>query len=90
MTMNKTPAPPFTKGRSTGALLAPPATTEERLHRIAVMGQQITGHVQFVCGVGTLGGASAEAKEKAVLAFYERLVVLERQLGRVVDELRLG
>jgi hypothetical protein len=54
------------------------------------MGQLITKHVEFMRGVGTLGGASTEAKEKAVLAFYERLLALERQLARVLDELRLG
>jgi hypothetical protein len=90
MITNKTPAPPFTKGRSIWAVLAPPATTEERLHRIEVTGQLITQHVEFMRGVGTLGGASAEAKEKAVLAFYERLTSLERQLAHVLDELRLG
>jgi hypothetical protein len=90
MITNKTSAPAFSKERSVGARLAPPETTEERLHRIEVTGQMITGHVEFMPGVGTLGGASAEAKEKAVRAFYERLTALERQLARILDELRLG
>jgi hypothetical protein len=90
MITNKTPAPAFPQGWSIGVTLAPPETTEQRLHRIAVMGQRITGHVEFIRGVGTLGGASAEAKEKAVRAFYERLTALERQLARILDQLRLG
>jgi hypothetical protein len=54
------------------------------------MGQRISGYVQFMCKVGNLNGTSAEAKEKAVTAFYERLAALEHQLGRIQEELRLG
>ena len=43
-----------------------------------------------MCHAGTLDGTSAEAKERAVTAFYERLLVVERQLGRIQDDLRLG
>jgi hypothetical protein len=35
-------------------------------------------------------GTSAEAKERAVAAFYERIVVLEGQLGRIQENLQLG
>jgi len=90
MMTNKTSAPAISKERSVGARLAPPETTEERLHRIEVVGQLVTKHVEFIRGIATLGGASAEAKEKAVLAFYERLTALEHQLAHVLDELRLG
>lgn len=66
-----------------------PLTLEERLHRIEVMGQRVAGYVQFMCQVVNLNNASAEAKERAVAAFYERMVVAEKQLGRIHDELRL-
>jgi hypothetical protein len=62
----------------------------ERLQRIEAMGKWIDGYVQFMCQVGNLNGTSAEAKEKAVVAFYERMTVLERQLGRIQDDLRSG
>jgi hypothetical protein len=68
----------------------PPWTTEERLQCIAALGQRIDKYVQDMCKVGRLGGTSAEAKDKAVAAFYERMVVLERQLARIQEELRLG
>ena len=68
----------------------PPRTTAEYLQRIEAMGQRIKGYVQFICKVGTLNGTSAEARDKAIAAFYERMVALERQLGRVQDDLRLG
>jgi hypothetical protein len=68
----------------------PPCTTEERLLQIAVMGKRIQGYVEFMCQVGTLSGTSGEAKERAVIAFCERLSALERQLGRIQEELRLG
>ena len=69
---------------------APPPTTDERLRDIAAMGQRIHGYVQFMCQIGTLAGTSAEAREKAIAAFHERLAALERQLGRIHDELQLG
>jgi len=69
---------------------SPPWTTEERLQRIQVMGQRIDGYIQFMCKVGDLTGTSSEAKERAVLAFYEQMIVVDRQLGRIQEELRLG
>jgi hypothetical protein len=67
----------------------PPWTLEERLHRIEAMGQRIAGYVRFMCQVGSLSGTSAEAKERAVTAFFERMVVVESQLGRIQEALRL-
>jgi hypothetical protein len=67
-----------------------PCTTAERLLHIEAMGKRVHGYVQFMCQVGALTGTSAEAKKRAVLAFYERLTVLERQLARIQEELRLG
>jgi len=69
---------------------APPPTTDERLRDIAAMGQRIHGYVQFMCQIDTLAGTSAEAKQTALVAFHERLAALERQLGRIHDELQLG
>jgi hypothetical protein len=68
----------------------PPWTLEERLHRIEAMAQRINGYIRFMCQVGSLNGTSAEAKERAVTAFYERMVVVESQLGRIEEDLRLG
>ncbi len=67
----------------------PPWTLEERLHGIEAMGQRIDGYIRFMCQVASLNGASAEAKERAVTAFYERLVLVESQLGRIQEDLRL-
>ena len=90
----KTPArsaaPPIVTEPPAALPQTAPWTTEERLQRIAAMGQRIDGYIQYMCQVGNLGGTSAEAKEKAVTAFYERLLVLERQLGRIQEELQLG
>jgi hypothetical protein len=69
---------------------APPLTTEDRLKRIEALGERIAGHVQFMCQVGSLGGSSTEMKERAVTAFYERMIVVESQLGRLREELLLG
>jgi hypothetical protein len=83
-------SPPAEDGPPTGPWATAPRTPEERLRRIEALGRQITEYVGFMCQAGTLGGTSAEAKEKALAAFYDRLVVAERQLGRIHDELRLG
>lgn len=72
-----------------GPWLTPPWSLEERLQRIEIMGQKIDGHVRFMCQVGSLDGASTEAKERAVAAFYERMVIVEKQLGRIPENLRL-
>jgi hypothetical protein len=73
-----------------GPWLTPPWTNEERLQRIRALGTRINGYVEYIARVGKLSGTSAEAKDKAVAAFYERMVVLERLLGRIQEELHLG
>jgi len=81
----KVPAVPFAPTRA-GA----PTTTAERLREIAEMRQRVNEYAQFICQIDSLQGTSAEAKEKAVSAFYERMSILERQLGRIYEELQLG
>jgi hypothetical protein len=85
----------FVKATGPRAPLTPPLggpwlTTEERLRDIERMREQINAYALFVCQVGSLKGSSLEAKEKAITAFHERMVVLERQLGHIVEEQRLG
>ena len=67
-----------------------PFTTDEAIQNIESMRERINGYIQFMSQVGSLKGTSAEAKEKAVAAFHERMIVLERQLGRIHDDLREG
>jgi hypothetical protein len=55
------------------------------LQRIEALGDRIADHVRFMCEPGTTEGNSAEAKERARAAFYERLLVVERQLGRIKE-----
>jgi hypothetical protein len=68
----------------------PPSTMEEGLQRIQTLGQRIKVYVQFICAVGKLDGSSAEAKQKAVAVFYDRLLLMEQELGRIQEALRLG
>ena|ERR1700722_13254685 len=67
----------------------PAWTTEERLQRIEALGQRINKYVQFMCEAGKLNATSAEANTRAIIAFYEQMVVMERQLGRIHDEFQL-
>jgi len=68
----------------------PPVTTEDCVERIEELGRRVDGHVRFMCEVGKLASTSAEAKHQAAADFYDRLQILERVLGRIREELRLG
>ncbi len=67
-----------------------PLTTEDRLLRIQALGQRIDGYIRFMCAIGHLNGSSTEAKDKAVAVFYERLITMEQELGRIQEDLQLG
>lgn len=84
------PATPLAEAMPVSTWPTPPWTLEERLQRIDAMGQRISGYIRFICQVGSLTGTSAEAKERAVAAFYERLAAAEGQLSRIQEDLRLG
>jgi hypothetical protein len=43
-----------------------------------------------MCQVGNLGSTSSEVKDKAIIAFYERIFLLEAQLSRIQEDLRLA
>ena len=70
--------------------LTPPWTQEERLQRIEAMGQRISGYIRFIRQVDSLSGTSAEAKERAVIAFYDRMMAVDSQLSRIREDLQLG
>src|SRR5436309_3080194 len=72
-------------------LVAPPCVTlADHLASIQALGRKVEEHVRFVAGVERLPGTSLEAREKAVMAFHERLATLERILGQTLEDLRLG
>ena len=85
-----TVSPPYSGDTDEWPWRTPAGTMEECLQRIEALGQRINGHVQFICRDPGLNGTSAEAKGRAVAAFYERMVLLERQLGQIQDELKCG
>ena len=89
-TSTRSPVLPLAAEPPVGLQETIPWTTEERLQRIAVMGQRIDSYIEFMTQIGKLSGTLTEAKDKAVAAFYDRMVVLERQLGRIQEELQLG
>ena len=71
-------------------LRTPPTNTEERLVHIRALGQRVKGYVQFMCAVQKMNGTCAEAKQRSVAQFYDRLVLLDRELCRIQEELQLG
>jgi hypothetical protein len=72
-----------------GPWSTPPWTMDERLHRIDVLGQKIAEYVRFLGEAVGQTNASAEAKDRVVTAFYDRIVVVERQLSRIQENFRL-
>ena len=86
----RSPGARFAAGALSIPWAKPPGTTAERLQSIVAMGQRIEGYVQFICKIGDLSGTSAEAKDKTVAVFYEQMLLLERQLGRIQEDLQLG
>jgi hypothetical protein len=68
----------------------PPVTKEECLERIRTLGQRVVNCVRFMNGIDTVRGTSEESRQRALIAFYERLLIFERELGRIQEELQLG
>lgn len=69
---------------------APCVTIADRLARIAALGLKVEEHIRTAAAIQTLPGTSAEARERAAALFLERLVFLERALGKTLEELNLG
>lgn len=70
--------------------IAAPVSCEECLQRIQTLSHRVDGYVRFMKKIDDVRGTSAEAKQKALIAFYERLLFMERELGRIQEELQLG
>lgn len=72
-----------------GPWLTPPWNMQERLQRIEAMGLRIDSFIKFICQIPNMNGTSTEAKERAVTAFYEQMIIVEAQLGHIQEQLRL-
>jgi hypothetical protein len=68
----------------------PPTNTDECLMRIEVLTERLQNHLRFIQEIQSLHGVSTEMKCKAATSFYERLLQLDRALGKLGDELRLS
>ena len=85
------PAAVFSERESLAELLLiPPSSLDDYLVRIRALGERVRGCVQFMCGVEKMNGTCAEAKQRSVALFYDRLVILDRELCRIQEELQLG
>jgi hypothetical protein len=67
-----------------------PGTTAWHLACIAALGQRVHEYVKLMAKARSTPSSSAEAIDRAVVAFHERLAVLEVHLGRIHEELHLG
>lgn len=68
----------------------PCVTTADRLARIQALGRRVQEHIQAAAAIGSQPGTSAEARDRAVALFMDRLVFLERALAKTLEDLRLG
>jgi len=66
-----------------------PATPDDRRSDIGRIAERISGMARFMCDLNDLPGTSAEVREKALIAFHERIVAAEKHLAHIQDRLRL-
>lgn len=82
---------PPTVAKSPKAVFTEPLalTLEEHIHCIKALSQRMDGYIRFVCQLGNEPGASDEVKKRALAVFYRQMIIAERQLGLIYNELRL-
>jgi hypothetical protein len=68
---------------------APPMTLDEYVYRIEALGKRIDVYLRFMGRIVEHTGLSDEMKTRAIIAFYEKLIIAEQQLGRIHDEFSL-
>lgn len=68
---------------------SPHLTMEERVQRIQALARRVNDYIQFMCQVASQDNTSAAVREKAVAAFHDQMVAVEKQLGRIHDVFQL-
>ena len=71
-------------------LQVPPGTMEDYLLRIRALGDRVSGCVEFMCAIEAFTGTCVDNKRRSVAQFYDRLVLLDRELCRIREELQLA
>jgi hypothetical protein len=71
-------------------LMTQPHSMDDYLVRIRALGDRIRGYVQFMATVEGLNGSCLEAKRRFMSLFYDRLVLMDRELNRIQEELQLA
>jgi hypothetical protein len=71
-------------------LLTQPHSLDDYAVRIRALGDRIISYVKFMGTVDQLDGSCAEAKQRSMSMFYDRLIYLDRELNRIQEELQLG
>lgn len=72
------------------AAFAQCVTSRDHLSCIRTLARKVQEHVRAVTTLKSLPGTSEEGREKAIIAFHQRVLTLERVLGQVLEDLRLG
>jgi hypothetical protein len=72
------------------AAFAACVTSRDHLVCIRTLARKVQEHIRAIGALKNLAGTSAEGREKAIVAFHQRLLTLERALGQVLEDLRLG
>jgi hypothetical protein len=61
----------------------------DRLRDIELIGERIGSIVRFMCEIHKLTGTSDECRDRALTAFHERLITVEKQLAIIQEKFRL-
>lgn len=81
---------PPTNSQSAVDLGPTPLTTPAmRREQLLALGERVNVRIRFMCGLEDLAGVSGEAKDKALVAFHERLAALEKELALIEENLHL-
>lgn len=71
------------------AVHIPRSTLAEHVHRIGILGERIGAYLRFMSEIEEHAGLSDETKTRAAIAFYEKLIVVEQELGRIHEQYQL-
>lgn len=72
------------------AAFAQCVSSRDHLACIRTLARKIQEHTRAIGALKDLAGTSEEGREKAIIAFHQRLLALERALGQVLEDIRLG
>jgi hypothetical protein len=66
-----------------------PKQLADQVREIERIGERISAIVRFMCDIQKLPGTSEESRDRALTAFHEPLIMVEKQLVHIQEKFRL-